>query len=123
MVADTTPVLVHNCSWEAYGRNSADAHYDKHVLGMDDDGNFTRRPDMPEYDDEDGGFERFVADSQALICSDTCPVGVKEGTRTDGALVRYDPRTGQVGMRRNGKIVTFFRPDDPAAYFENELAR
>ncbi len=122
MLAGDAPVLVHNCDWEAYGDASADAHYDKHVLGMDDDGNLTRTPDMPEYDTDDG-FDRYVADSKALMCPDSCPAGVREGTRSDGTLIRYEPSTGKLGMKRNGKIVSYFRPDDPLAYFEREVAR
>lgn len=121
VLAGATPVLVHNCDWASYGDDSAHAHYDKHALGMDDDGNLTRTPDMPGYDTADG-FDRYVADSKSLMCSESCPAGVREGTRTDGTLIRL-ATDGKLGMLRGGKIVSFFRPDDPTAYFETEIAR
>ncbi|MDP9642099.1 hypothetical protein J2S53_002044 [Actinopolyspora lacussalsi] len=115
--------LVHNsdCDWPPYGQNSADEHYDKHVLGMDDDGNFTRTPDMPEYDTEDG-FDRYVADSQALMCPDACPSGVREGKRDrDNTWIRYEMSTGKIGMKRDGQIVSYFRPDAEMEYFSEEV--
>jgi hypothetical protein len=89
---------------------------------MDDDGNLTRTPDMPEYDTDDG-FDRYVADSKALMCPGSCPVGVREGVRSDGTLIRYELSTGKLGMKRGGKIVTYFRPEDEIKYFEREVTR
>lgn len=98
----------------------ADQKYDKHVLGLDDDGNPTRTPDMPEYD-YDGGFEDFVSDARRLL-GDTPPPGARQAVRSDGAIIRLD-LSGRLGIRKGDVIVTYFRPDDPAAYFAREAER
>ncbi|EGX59580.1 hypothetical protein SZN_12073 [Streptomyces zinciresistens K42] len=120
VLAGTTPVLVHNsnCDFEI---GVADEKYDKHVLGLDDSGNPTRRPDMPEYDTDDG-FERYVADAQALMCPGSCPAAAREAVRSDGVIIRIDSQ-GRIGMRNGNAITTYFRPDDPLAYFQREAAR
>jgi RHS repeat-associated protein len=118
VLAGFTPVLVHNCNF-ALGK--ADEHYDKHVLGLDDAGNPTRTPDMPEYD-YDGGFEKYVEDACSLMCG-ALPSGAREFRRsTDGVLIRLDSN-GRIGMLNGEEITTFFRPDDPVAYFNREAAR
>ncbi|MFF4599819.1 Hint domain-containing protein [Amycolatopsis sp. NPDC001319] len=117
VVAGATPVLVHNCNFRV---GDADEHYDKHVLGLDDAGNPTRTPDMPEYD-YDGGFEKYVADACKLMCGQL-PKGAIEATRGDGVLSRLDPQ-GRLGMRSGNDITTFFRPDDPLKYFQQEAGR
>ncbi len=121
VVAGTTPVLVHNCD---FAPGKADEHFDKHVLGLDDAGQATRTPDMPEYNikDLDKGFDNYVSDAKSLMCSDTCPAGAREAIRSDGVVIRMDSQ-GRVGMRNGSTITTFFRPDDPAAYFAREAAR
>ncbi len=118
VVTGDTPALVHNCD---FAPGVADQKYDKHVLGLDDAGNPTRRADMPEYD-HDGGFEKFEADAKNLMCGSTCPAGARQAVRSDGALIRLDS-TGRLGIKQGDKIATFFRPDDPAAYFAKEAAR
>jgi RHS repeat-associated protein len=119
VVAGSTPVLVHNCD---FAPGVADQKYDKHVLGLDDAGNPTGRADMPEYD-YDGGFEQYEADAKKLMCNASCPAGARQAVRSsDGALIRLDS-TGRLGIKRGDKITTFFRPDDPAAYFAREAAR
>ncbi|WP_433571565.1 hypothetical protein [Streptomyces sp. CA-251247] len=126
MLAGQVSVLVHNCD---FGPGKADEKYDKHVLGLDDHGNPTRTPDMPEYD-YDGGFEQMVDDAKALMCSDTCPVGAQETRRTlNGVttIIRLDSQ-GRVGMRVGNKITTYFRPGvnggkSPQEYFDGEANR
>jgi RHS repeat-associated protein len=126
VLARTTPVLVHNCD---FGPGVADQKYDKHVLGLDNDGNPTLMPDMPEYD-YDGGFEQMVGDAKALMCSDTCPVGAQETRRTlngKTTIIRLDSQ-GRIGMRVDSKITTYFRPGvsggkTPQEYFEAEANR
>lgn len=100
----------------------ADEKYDKHVLGLDDAGDPTRRADMPEYDTDDG-FERFVEDARRLMSGDTPPPGVRQAVRSDGAIIRLDMMSGRLGIRRGNVITTFFRPDDPPAYFAREANR
>ncbi|WP_406499494.1 polymorphic toxin-type HINT domain-containing protein [Streptomyces sp. NBC_00846] len=121
VLAGATPVLVHNCN---FAPGKADEHFDKHVLGLDDAGQATRTPDMPEYDikDIDKGFDNYVADAKSLMCSDTCPAGAREAIRSDGVIIRMDSQ-GKVGMRNGNTITTYFRPDDPATYFAREAAR
>ncbi|SCL24453.1 polymorphic toxin-type HINT domain-containing protein [Micromonospora inyonensis] len=119
VMAGETPVLVHNCNFKP---GVADEKYDKHVLGLDDAGNATRKPDMSEYD-YDGGFEDFVSDAQKLMCGNSCPAGARQAVRSsDGAIIRLDS-SGRVGIRQGNVITTYFRPDDPAAYFAREAAR
>ncbi|MEW2120037.1 polymorphic toxin-type HINT domain-containing protein [Streptomyces sp. NPDC005474] len=120
VLAGTTPVLVHNSNCD-FKIGVADEKYDKHVLGLDDSGNATRRPDMPEYDTDDG-FERYVADAQALMCPGSCPAAAREAVRSDGVIIRMDSQ-GRIGMRNGNTITTYFRPDDPLAYFQREAAR
>jgi hypothetical protein len=122
VIAGDSPVLVHNCD---FGPGVADQKYDKHVLGLDDAGKPTRTPDMPEYD-RDGGFEDMVSDAKKLMCGEVCPAGARETKRTlDGVttIIRIDDLSGRVGMRVGNRITSFFRPDDPAAYFEREANR
>lgn len=95
------------------------------VLGLDDAGLATRTPDMPEYDleDLDEGFNKYVADAKALMCSETCPAGVRQAKRSsDGAIVRLDA-SGKLGIRDGSTITTYFRPTDPDAYFAKESQR
>ncbi|MGA5703846.1 polymorphic toxin-type HINT domain-containing protein [Peterkaempfera bronchialis] len=120
VLAGETPVLVHNSNCD-FKIGVADEKYDKHVLGLDDSGNPTRRPDMPEYDTDDG-FERYVADAQALMCPGSCPAAAREAVRSDGVIIRMDSQ-GRIGMRDGNTITTYFRPDDPLAYFQREAAR
>jgi hypothetical protein len=120
VLAGATPVLVHNSNCD-FKIGVADEKYDKHVLGLDDSGNPTRRPDMPEYDTDDG-FERYVADAQALMCPGSCPAAAREAIRSDGVIIRMDSQ-GRIGMRDGNTITTYFRPDDPLAYFQREAAR
>ncbi|MEU6525817.1 polymorphic toxin-type HINT domain-containing protein [Streptomyces sp. NPDC046924] len=120
VLAGKTPVLVHNSNCD-FKIGVADEKYDKHVLGLDDSGNPTRRPDMPEYDTDDG-FERYVADAQALMCPGSCPAAAREAVRSDGVIIRMDSQ-GRIGMRDGNTITTYFRPDDPLAYFQREAAR
>ena len=126
VLAGAAPVLVHNCD---FGAGVADQKYDKHVLGLDDDGQPTLTPDMPEYD-YDGGFEQMVDDAKALMCTDTCPIGVQETRRTlngQTTIIRLDSQ-GRVGMRVGNKITTYFRPGvgggpTPQQYFDREANR
>jgi RHS repeat-associated protein len=121
VLAGATSVLVHNCD---FAPGKADEHFDKHVLGLDDAGQATRTPDLPEYDldDLDKGFDKYVADAKSLMCPQTCPAGAREAVRSDGVVIRMDSR-GRVGMRNGTTITTYFRPDDPATYFAREAAR
>lgn len=118
VVAGGTPVLVHNCGFKV---GVADEKFDKHVLGLDDAGKPTRRPDLPEYDTDDG-FERYVSDAKALMCPGSCPAGARQAVRSDGALIRLDGQ-GRIGIKKGGDIATYFRPDDPPAYFATEANR
>lgn len=120
VLAGKTPVLVHNSNC-GFRIGVADEKYDKHVLGLDDSGKPTRRPDMPEYDTDDG-FERYVADAQALMRPGSCPAAAREAVRSDGVIIRMDSQ-GRIGMRNGNAITTYFRPDDPLAYFQREAAR
>ena len=44
--------------------------------------------------------------------------------RRDGALVRFDPKSGYFGvMTREGTIKTFFRPEKGFRYFKNDVLR
>ncbi|MGW1817946.1 polymorphic toxin-type HINT domain-containing protein [Streptomyces sp. NPDC002125] len=118
--AGDTPVLVHNNNC-GFRPGVADEKYDKHVLGLDDAGKPTRTADMPEYDTPDG-FDRYVADAENLMDPASLPPGVREAVRSDGVVIRLDAQ-GRIGMRNGNTITTYFRPDDPAAYFANEAAR
>ncbi|MFF1821363.1 polymorphic toxin-type HINT domain-containing protein [Kribbella sp. NPDC058245] len=121
VLAGPDPVLVHNCD---FAPGVADEHFDKHVLGLDDAGQATRTPDMPEYavKDLDKGFENYVADAKSLMCSETCPAGARQAIRSDGTIIRLDS-SGRIGMRKGNTITTYFRPDDPGTYFIREGAR
>ncbi|MFC8591697.1 Hint domain-containing protein [Streptomyces atroolivaceus] len=120
VLAGGTPVLVHNNNC-GFRPGVADEKYDKHVLGLDDAGNPTRTADMPEYDTPDG-FDRYVADAERLMDPASLPAGAREAVRSDGVVIRLDAQ-GRIGMRNGNTITTYFRPDDPAAYFANEAAR
>jgi hypothetical protein len=114
-LAGNTSILVHNCNFRV---GVGDEKYDKHVLGLDDAGNAVLTPDMPEYDYE-GGFERYVADAQALMCG-PCPLGAREVRRDyDGAILRMDIK-GRLGIRVGKEIATYFRPDDGLEYLDRE---
>ncbi|MDT0267661.1 polymorphic toxin-type HINT domain-containing protein [Streptomyces sp. DSM 44915] len=121
VLAGATPILVHNCKWDMA---NLDEHYDKHVFG--EGKRPGEGPDMPEYQHEvDGvdGFDRYQQDACALMCG---PRGsnVREVIRSgDGAIIRLDTSTGRIGIMQNGRITSFFRPDDPLAYMENESVR
>ncbi|WP_127504075.1 polymorphic toxin-type HINT domain-containing protein [Actinoplanes solisilvae] len=102
VIADATPVLVHNCD---FGPGEADIHYDKHALGLDDAGQPTRKADMAEYS--------------------VCPAGAQETVRTlDGqsTVIRLDSK-GRVGMRVGDRITTYFRPDNPRGFFDQQANR
>jgi RHS repeat-associated protein len=48
--------------------------------------------------------------------------GVLQGLRSNGDIVRLDPKTGDFGLlSREGTIRTFFRPDDPVKYFYEQF--
>jgi len=119
--ATTLDTLVHNCD---FAPGKADEHFDKHVLGLDDAGQATRTPDMPEYDivDLDKGFDNYVADAKSLMCPETCPTGAREAIRSDGVVIRLDAH-GRIGMRNGNTITTYFRPNDSANYFARQAAR
>ncbi|CAM5638630.1 putative T7SS-secreted protein [Streptomyces canus] len=117
----TDPLGLTPCTWDVA---VVDSKYDKHVLGIG------KRPgevpDMPEYTHPVGGvdgFDRYVRDAEKLMRDPTPPVGVREVVRaSDGAVLRLDPQ-GRLAIARNGKIVNYFRPDNPREYMENESVR
>jgi hypothetical protein len=48
---------------------------------------------------------------------------VVAGRRSNGDLVRFDHRTGSLGVYRGGVIVAYFRPDEGYEYYLREIAR
>lgn len=67
--------------------------------------------DLPEFQT----YAQYVGAARSFFSGPG--TGILEGTRADGALVRFDPATGYFGVMRNGAISTFFRPDNGLAYF------
>ncbi|MFE4022254.1 DUF6531 domain-containing protein [Streptomyces sp. NPDC059101] len=104
-----------------------DEHYDKHAYG---EGARDGKPDMPEYQDQhddDDGFGRYVADSEALFRNPKPPEGVREVIRShDQAVLRMDPE-GRLAIAHNGKITSYFRPGSSIAeahkYMDKESQR
>lgn len=104
-----------------------DEHYDKHAYG---EGARDGKPDMPECQDQhdnDDGFGRYVADSEALFRDPKPPEGVREATRShDQAVLRMDPE-GRLAIAHNGRITSYFRPGSTIAearkYMDNESQR
>jgi filamentous hemagglutinin len=76
-------------------------------------------PDMPEF----GDLQEYRSAARWFMGGGARP-GSIEGLRSDGALIRFDPRSGYLGVRKNGAILTFFRPDgDAFAYYQGELLK
>jgi len=48
---------------------------------------------------------------------------VVAGRRSNGDVVRYDRRTGALGVFRGDVIVAYFRPDEGYEYFLREIAK
>ncbi|WP_315096372.1 hypothetical protein [uncultured Cellulomonas sp.] len=48
---------------------------------------------------------------------------VLTGRRSNGDVVRYDRRTGSLGVFRGGVIVAYFRPDEGVEYYLRETAK
>ncbi len=116
----TDPYGLTPCKWDM---SAVDEKYDKHVEGIGKRPG--EAPDMPEYAQTvDGvdGFDRYMKDAEDLMNG---PPGenVREVVRaSDGAVLRLDPE-GRLAIQRDGKIVNFFRPDNPREYMENESVR
>ena len=106
------PILVHNCSDFAPGQ--AAIHYDKHVLGLLQDG--SPKPggaDMPEFLDKND----YIQGARDLL-DGPAGQGVRETTRANGDVVRFDTNTGAFGVKTSGGVIrTFFRPHQGEAYF------
>lgn len=96
-------------------------HYSKHVKGIEirPRGQYKLKvggADMPEFT----GFAEYRAAARQFMSGSQR--GTLEGTRRDGDLVRFDPATGQFGLRSpRGVIRTFFRPDDGIQYFYDQF--
>lgn len=50
-------------------------------------------------------------------------VDVEERTRSNGDVVRYDHRTGTLGVHRGDVIIAWFRPDEGYEFFRREVAK
>jgi hypothetical protein len=48
---------------------------------------------------------------------------VVAGRRSNGDVVRFDPRNGALGVFRGDVIVAYFRPDEGYEYFLREIAK
>jgi hypothetical protein len=48
---------------------------------------------------------------------------VAVGHRSNGDVVRFDHRTGSLGVVRGDVILAWFRPDEGYEYFLREIAR
>jgi len=48
---------------------------------------------------------------------------VVTGRRSNGDLVRFDRRTGSLGVYRGEVIVAYFRPDEGYELFVREIAK
>jgi hypothetical protein len=48
---------------------------------------------------------------------------VVEGRRSNGDLVRFDHRTGTLGVHRGDVIIAWFRPDEGYEFFLREVAK
>ena len=48
---------------------------------------------------------------------------VVAGRRSNGDVVRYDPRNGALGVFRGDVLVAYFRPDEGYEYFLREIAK
>jgi hypothetical protein len=48
---------------------------------------------------------------------------IVEGHRSNGDVVRYDHRTGTLGVHRGDVIIAWFRPDEGYEYFLREVAK
>ncbi|MFG1610653.1 RHS repeat-associated core domain-containing protein [Actinoplanes sp. NPDC049265] len=123
VLAGNAPVLVHNCDWTSDG-NLFD-HFDKHVMGKGKHGGVGDMKEILERNngDMDDALDDYAACSQRFLCGDPTH-GTKEQLRdSDGALVRVNTTTGELGVRGNNGIVTYFRADNPESEFLKELAK
>jgi len=48
---------------------------------------------------------------------------VAVGRRSNGDVVRFDHRTGSLGVFRGDVIVAYFRPDEGYEFFLREIAK
>ena len=48
---------------------------------------------------------------------------VVEGRRSNGDVVRFDHRTGSLGVYRGDVIIAWFRPDEGYEFFLREMAK
>jgi hypothetical protein len=48
---------------------------------------------------------------------------VVEGRRSNGDVVRFDHRTGTLGVHRGDVIIAWFRPDEGYEFFVRELGK
>ena len=48
---------------------------------------------------------------------------VVEGRRSNGDVVRFDHRTGTLGVHRGDVIIAWFRPDEGYEFFVREVAK
>jgi RHS repeat-associated protein len=116
VLAAATAVLVHNCNFADAAKETA--HYEKHVLGINKPGGI---PDMPEFA---GNPAAYVDAARTLLCSSCAGAGIKEAMRASGEVIRFNPAQGYFGARTAGGVIkTFFRPDNPAAYWAGEVAK
>ena len=60
------------------------------------------------------------AATEAATATATEPLS---GCRSNGDVVRYDPRNGALGVYRGDVIVAYFRPDEGYEYFLREIAK
>ena len=96
-------------------------HYAKHVKGVIDKGSVQKvspfGADMPEFT----SFKNYVQAARKFNSGPT-PSGVLEGVRANGDILRFDPATGNFGIRTpQGTIRTFFRPSERVDYFYKQF--
>ncbi|MEU8338741.1 polymorphic toxin-type HINT domain-containing protein, partial [Micromonospora tulbaghiae] len=123
VLAGNTSVLVHNCDW------TSDAnlfkHFDKHVMGVDKPGGVG---DMREILDRNDGdvdlaLDDYASCAQRFLC-DAATAGTQQQRRdSDGALVRVNTKTRELGVLGDNGIVTYFKADNPEAEFLQELRK
>ncbi|KAB1108840.1 hypothetical protein [Micromonospora aurantiaca] len=73
--------------------------------------------------DVDKALDDYASCAQRFLC-DAATSGTKEQRRdSDGALVRVNTKTRELGVLGDGGIVTYFKADNPEAEYLKELSK